>query len=257
MPLLNVDNVSFRYGEQWVLRGIDFAVAKGDFLGIIGPNGSGKTTLLRVIDGILAPQEGVVLLEGTEIGKLRREALARSVAVVPQYSALAFPFSVEEVVLMGRAPHLGRWRFEGDEDNRIARKAMEMTDTLGLAARDMESLSGGERQRVLIARALAQEPRLMLLDEPTAFLDIRHQVDFFDRIRSLNRDRGLTVIAVTHDINLAAHYCDRIILLKDGRIGAAGPVDAVITEENIRKAYETRVMVDRHPGTGSPRITLT
>ena len=150
MPLLKVDNVSFRYGEQWVLRGIDFEVAKGDFLGIIGPNGSGKTTLLRVIDGILAPQEGAVSLEGTEIGKLRREALARSVAVVPQYSALAFPFSVEEVVLMGRAPHLGRWRFEGDEDNRIARKAMEMTDTLGLAARDMESLSGGERQRVAI-----------------------------------------------------------------------------------------------------------
>jgi len=257
MPLLNVDNVSFRYGEQWVLRGIDFAVEKGDFLGIIGPNGSGKTTLLRVIDGILAPQEGAVLLEGTEIGKLRREALARSVAVVPQYSALAFPFSVEEVVLMGRAPHLGRWRFEGDEDNRIARKAMEMTDTLGLAARDMESLSGGERQRVLIARALAQEPRLMLLDEPTAFLDIRHQVDFFDRIRSLNRDRGLTIIAVTHDINLAAHYCDRIILLKDGRIEATGPVEAVITEEHIRKAYETKVMVDRHPRTGSPRITLT
>jgi iron complex transport system ATP-binding protein len=257
MPLLNVDNVSFRYDGQWVLRGIDFEVEKGDFLGIIGPNGSGKTTLLRVIDGILAPQEGAVLLEGTEIGKLRREALARSVAVVPQYSALAFPFSVEEVVLMGRAPHLGRWRFEGDEDRLIARKAMEMTDTLGLSARDMESLSGGERQRVLIARALAQEPRLMLLDEPTAFLDIRHQVDFFDRIRALNRERGLTVIAVTHDINLAAHYCDRIILLKGGRIGAAGPVDAVITEENIRKAYETKILVDRHPGTGSPRITLT
>jgi iron complex transport system ATP-binding protein len=160
-------------------------------------------------------------------------------------------------VLMGRAPHLGRWRFEGDEDHRIAHNAMEMTDTLGLAARDMESLSGGERQRVLIARALAQEPRLMLLDEPTAFLDIRHQVDFFDRIRSLNCDRGLTVIAVTHDINLAAHYCDRIILLKDGRIEAAGPVDAVITEEHIRETYGTEVLVDRHPRTGSPRITLT
>jgi iron complex transport system ATP-binding protein len=257
MPLLRVDNVSFKYGEQWVLREIDFEVAKGDFLGVIGPNGSGKTTLLRVIDGILAPQEGAVALEGTEIGKLRREALARSVAVVPQYSALAFPFSVEEVVLMGRAPHLGRWRFEGDEDHRISQEAMEMTDTLGLAARDMESLSGGERQRVLIARALAQEPRLMLLDEPTAFLDIRHQVDFFDRIRSLNRDRGLTVIAVTHDINLAAHYCDRIILLKNGRIEAAGPVDAVITEEHIRETYGTEVLVDRHPRTGSPRITLT
>jgi len=158
---------------------------------------------------------------------------------------------------MGRAPHLGRWRFEGDEDHRIARKAMEMTDTVMLATRDMEPLSGGERQRGLIPRALAQEPRLMLLDEPTAFLDIRHQVDFFDRIRSLNREGGLTVIAVTHDINLAAHYCDRIILLKDGRIGAAGPVDAVITEEHIRQAYETEVMVDRHPRTGSPRITLT
>ena len=140
---------------------------------------------------------------------------------------------------------------------RLWRKAMEMTDTLALASRDMESLSGGERQRVLIARALAQEPRLMLLDEPTAFLDIRHQVDFFDRIRLLNRKRELTVIAVTHDINLAAHYCDRIILLKNGRIEAAGPVEAVITEEHIREAYETRILVDRHPGTGSPRITLT
>jgi len=257
MPLLSVDRVSFKYGEQWVLRGIDFEVEKGDFLGVIGPNGSGKTTLLRVIDGILRPQEGEVRLEGTEIGRLRRDALARSVAVVPQYSALAFPFSVEEVVLMGRSPHLGRWRFEGEQDHRIAREAMEMTDTLALAARDMESLSGGERQRVLIARALAQEPRLMLLDEPTAFLDIRHQVDFFDRIRALNRDRGLTIVAVTHDINLAAHYCDRVILLKDGRIEAAGSVEAVITDENIRRAYETRVLVDRHPATGSPRITLT
>lgn len=257
MPLLSVDSVSFKYGEQWVLRGIGFEVEKGDFLGVIGPNGSGKTTLLRVIDGILKPQEGEVRLEGAEIGRLRREALARCVAVVPQYSALAFPFSVEEVVLMGRSPHLGRWRFEGEQDLRIAREAMEMTDTLALAARDMDSLSGGERQRVLIARALAQEPRLMLLDEPTAFLDIRHQVDFFDRIRSLNRDKGLTVIAVTHDINLAAHYCDRIILLKDGRIEAAGPVEDVITEEHIRKAYETKILVDRHPGTGSPRITLT
>ncbi len=257
MPLLSVDRVSFKYGEQWVLRGIDFEVEKGDFLGVIGPNGSGKTTLLRIIDGILRPQEGEVRLEGTEIGRLRRDALARSVAVVPQYSALAFPFSVEEVVLMGRSPHLGRWRFEGEQDHRIAREAMEMTDTLALAARDMESLSGGERQRVLIARALAQEPRLMLLDEPTAFLDIRHQVDFFDRIRALNRDRGLTIVAVTHDINLAAHYCDRVILLKDGRIEAAGSVEAVITDENIRRAYETRVLVDRHPATGSPRITLT
>jgi iron complex transport system ATP-binding protein len=257
MPLLSVDNVSFKYGEKWVLRGIDFGVEKGDFLGIIGPNGSGKTTLLRVIDGILTPQEGAVFLEGTEIGKLRRDLLARSVAVVPQYAALAFPFSVEEVVLMGRSPHLGRWRFEGAQDLRIAREAMEMTDTLGLATRDMESLSGGEHQRVLIARALAQEPGLMLLDEPTAFLDIRHQVDFFDRIRTLNRERGLTVIAVTHDINLAAHYCDRIILLKDGRIEATGPVEAVITEQNIRETYGTEVLVDRHPRTGSPRITLT
>lgn len=257
MPLLSVDNVSFRYGEQWVLRGVAFEVEKGDFLGVIGPNGSGKTTLLRIIDGILKPREGEVRLEGMEIGRLRREALARSVAVVPQYSTLAFPFSVEEVVLMGRSPHLGRWRFEGEQDLRIAREAMEMTDTLALASRDMESLSGGERQRVLIARALAQEPRLMLLDEPTAFLDIRHQVDFFDRIRALNRRRELTVIAVTHDINLAAHYCDRIILLKNGRIEAAGPVETVITEEHIRKAYETRILVDRHPGTGSPRITLT
>ena len=256
MPLLNVRDVSFKYREAWGIQNVSFTVAQGDFVGIIGPNGSGKTTLLRIIDGILLPQQGVVLLQGADVAKLRRETLASSVAVVPQYTALAFPFSVEEVVLMGRAPHLGRWRFEGEEDRRIARTAMAITDTLALAARDMESLSGGERQRVLIARALAQEPLLLLLDEPTAFLDIRHQVDFFNRIRMLNCEKGLTVVAITHDINLAAHYCERIIMLKDGCIAAAGPAGEVITEESIRATYETEVLVDRHPRTGSPRITL-
>jgi len=256
MPLLNVDNVSFRYGEQWVLRGIDFEVEKGDFLGVIGPNGSGKTTLLRVIDGILAPQEGAVLLEGTEIGKLRREALARSVAVVPQYSALAFPFSVEEVVLMGRAPHLGRWRFEGDEDQRIARKAMEMTDTLGLAARDMESLSGGERQRVLIARALAQEPRIMLLDEPTSFLDLKFKREIFRLIAALSRDTGLTVALVSHDIDLAAMYCSRLVMLKQGSMYTEGTPHDVVTAEHIGAVYECPVLVDINPATGRPRTSI-
>jgi iron complex transport system ATP-binding protein len=168
---------------------------------------------------------------------------------------MIFPFLVQEVVLMGRVPHLGKWRFEGEKDLTIVNRAMAMTDTLALADRNMNRLSGGERQRVLIARALAQEPQLMLLDEPTASLDIRHQVEFFNLIKTLNVTRDLTVIAATHDINLASLYCDRIILLKEGRIRVAGRPAEVITEEHIQAVYETPVMVDRHPITDLPQVT--
>jgi iron complex transport system ATP-binding protein len=157
---------------------------------------------------------------------------------------------------MGRAPHLGKWRFEGETDFRIAREAMQMTDTLALKDRSMNALSGGERQRVLIARALAQQPQIMLLDEPTAFLDIRHQIDFFDLIRELNRNQALTVVAVTHDINLASLYCDRIVLLREGHVHCKGSPQEVISESNIRAVYETNVSVDVNPVTGRPRVTL-
>ncbi len=256
MSIVKLKNIGFRYDESWILKNISFEVNKGEFIGVIGPNGSGKTTLLKVIDGILAPEEGETWINGISSAKIKRENRAKMIAVVPQESTMIFPFSVYEIVLMGRAPHLGKWRFEGEMDFGIARQAMEMTDTLHLMNRSMNALSGGERQRVLIARALAQQPQIMLLDEPTAFLDIKHQIDFFDLIKTLNQNQSLTVIAATHDINLASLYCDKIILLRNGHIHCMGTPDDVIAETNIKDVYETNVTVDRNPVTGQPRVTL-
>lgn len=255
MTMVTLKNVSFRYEEHWVLKNITCEVKKGEFVGIIGPNGSGKTTLVKVIDGVLTPQEGEVWINGLSSRKLKREELAKIIAVVPQESMMTFPFTVQEIVLMGRAPHLGRWRFEGDTDFQIARQAMELTDTLALMNRSMNALSGGERQMVLIARALAQQPQIMLLDEPTAFLDLKHQIGFFDVVQSLNKNQSLTVIAVTHDINLASLYCDRVILLNKGEIHCMGSPAEVITETHIKEVYETNVIIDKSPATGKPRVT--
>ena len=256
MSILQADKISFSYNGAWVLRDVTFEIQTGDFVGLIGPNGSGKTTLLKLIDDILQPLEGTIRIHGTPVRQMKREALAKIVSVVPQESPMIFPFMVQEVVLMGRAPHLGKWRFEGEKDFAIMRRAMEMTDTLALAGRNMNRLSGGERQRVLIARALAQEPQLMLLDEPTAFLDIRHQVEFFNLIKTLNRNQGLTVMAVTHDINLAAQHAGRIILLYCGKNYAIGKPAEVITAANIKEVYDVDVLVDQNPQSGLPRITL-
>jgi iron complex transport system ATP-binding protein len=255
MPSIRLEKVGFRYDRSWVLKGVSLDAERGAFLGILGPNGSGKTTLLNLIDGVIAPREGRVLLEGTDAASLERNELARMVAVVPQDSPLIFSFTVQEIVLMGRAPHLGRWRFEGKRDFEIARDVMERTGTLPLAGRSMSELSGGERQRVLIARALAQEPRILLLDEPTSNLDIRHQSTFFSLVSELNRTQGLTVIAVSHDINLASLYCRRIVLLKEGAVYGEGTPEDIITEESILDVFGAPVRVDRHPQTGRPRIT--
>jgi iron complex transport system ATP-binding protein len=255
MSILRLEKIGFKYAEDWILKDISFEVLKGEFMGVLGPNGSGKTTLLKLIDGILGAREGGLWIDGLAVAEMKRETLARLVAVVPQDSQMVFPFTVQEIVLMGRMPHLGQWRFEGERDFEIAREAMEMTDTWSLAARKMNTLSGGERQRVLIARALAQQPRLLLLDEPTAFLDIRHQIDFFDLIRRLNREQTLTVIAVTHDINLASLYCDRIILLNEGSVHCMGEPAKVITVSHIQDVYKTPVSVDRNPVTGLPMVT--
>jgi len=256
VSIIKIAGVDFRYKDVWALRDISFDVRRGEFLGIIGPNGSGKTTLIRIIDGILVPEKGDVSVNGNNIRGMRRRDLARLVAVVPQDSAMIFPFRALEVVMMGRSPHLGMLRFEGDRDFEITRRAMEMTDTISLADRSMDKLSGGERQRVLIARALAQEPEVVLLDEPTAFLDIKHQAAFFGLMKMLNGGKGLTVLAVTHDINLASAYCDRIMLLKNGRIHSLGVPGEVITEANIKEVYETDVLVDANPLNGLPRVTL-
>jgi len=256
MIILRADKVGFQYGEQWVLKDVTFEVREGEVLGIIGPNGSGKTTLLKILDGILTPREGHVWLRDRDISQIGREILAKAIGVVPQDYSMYFPFSVEEIVLMGRTPHLGLLRFEGQKDFAIARRAMEMTDTTGFSRRGMGELSGGERQRVLIARAITQEPQILLLDEPTTYLDIKHQVALFQLMKMLHEKENLTVIVVTQDINLAAQYCDRVLLLKNGRFFSMGPPGEVITSENIQKVYETDVLVDPHPHTGLPRVTL-
>ena len=258
MDILNLENISFFYdADSLVLQNISFAVKKGEFLGIIGPNGSGKTTLLRICNRILIPCKGTVTVDGTDIRKIKRNALARTAAFVAQDSPDIFPFTVEENVLMGRTPHLGRLQFEGKMDFAIARQAMEATGTLPLASRSMTDLSGGEKKRVMIARALAQEPRILYLDESTAHLDMKHQTAIFDLLKTLNRKNQLTVIVVTHDINMASLYCDRLLLLSQGSIFASGLPEEVITEANILEVYETRVTIDRNPTTGLPRISLS
>ncbi len=253
--MINVSSVSFRYVDQWVLRDISFDVTKGEFLGVIGPNGSGKTTLLKSLNRILVPQEGDVLVGGVNVKEIKRRELARVVGMVPQEAPMVFPFTVLELVLMGRAPYLKGLSFEGEKDCEIARRAMEMTDTLQFSKRVVGALSGGEKQRVLIARAIAQEPDVMLLDEPTSFLDIKHQIEIYDLIKGLSLGNGLTIVGVSHDINMAAQYCDRIILLSNGRVYKVGTPEEVITWENIEGVYGCIVLVDKNPVTGKPRIT--
>ena len=231
------------FGDRPVLRGVDLRVAPGELVGILGPNGSGKTTLLRAARGLLPPDAGRVALFGRAPDAWDRRALARRVALVPQRDEMLFPFTVEEVVLMGRWPHVGGLGFEGPEDRRIVRDALDELELLPLRHRPMTTLSGGERQRAVVARALAQQPELMLLDEPTSALDIRHQVGVLELLRARNRDAGLTVVAVLHDLNLATLFCDRVVLLGDGAVHADGPTAEVVTYANVRAVYRTEVYV--------------
>jgi iron complex transport system ATP-binding protein len=254
--MIEVNSVSFRYHEDWVLQDISFRVEKGEFVGVIGPNGSGKTTLLKILYRLLSPQKGEILFELMPMKKMDRTDLAKRIAVVAQETHLLFPFSVLETVLMGRSPHLGHLMFESEKDVGITKKAMEWTKMLPFSERSMDELSGGERKRVFIARALAQEPEVILLDEPTANLDIHHQMDFLDLILNLNRERGLTIVMASHDMNIASEFCDRLILLQGGGIYKIGTPDEVITQENIEKVYGCEVWVDQNPFSGMPRISL-
>jgi iron complex transport system ATP-binding protein len=223
---------------------------------IIGPNGSGKTTLLRLINGSLLPDSGEIYVGKKNTSQYKRKEIAQKVAIVPQETSAVFPFYVEEIVLMGRFPHLGNYRFENKEDYKIVHEAMEKTDTLAFARRRFNELSAGERQRVLIARALAQKPEILLLDESTAFLDLKHQLRFLKLLKQLNRDDGLTIVFVTHDINLAAQHADKIILLYSGKIYAIGNPAEVISARNMKEVYEVDTLVDANPQNGSPRVTL-
>jgi iron complex transport system ATP-binding protein len=252
--MLEAEAVTARYGAITALSGVSLAVTRGEMLAVVGPNGSGKSTLLRVLSGILAPAAGRVRLAGRELRTHPRREIARRLAVVPQQTALEFPFSVLEVVLMGRAPHLGGFGFPGERDLAIARDAMARTGVAGFARRALQELSIGERQRVIVARALAQEPEVLLLDEPTAFLDIRHQAEIYDLMAELNCERELTVVSVLHDLNLAAMYFGRVAMLARGTMHSVGPPAAVLTYRAIKEVYETEVYVAPNDVTGTVNV---
>jgi iron complex transport system ATP-binding protein len=254
--MIEVHSVSFRYHEDWVLQDVSFRVEKGEFVGVIGPNGSGKTTLLKTLYRLLSPQKGEILFELAPLREMSRNDIAKRIAVVSQETQLLFPFSVLETVLMGRSPYLGHLMFESEKDLEIAKRAMEWTNLLPFSERSMDELSGGERKRVFIARALAQEPEVILLDEPTANLDIHHQMDFLDLILTLNREKGLTIVMASHDMNIASEFCDRLILFQKGKIYKIGAPEEVITKENIESVYGCKVWIDQNPVSGMPRISL-
>jgi len=240
--------------DSFTLQDISFSVPKGDFLGIIGPNGSGKTSLLRAITRILKTQKGEIYLQGENLRHLNVNALAKKIAVVSQ-NTTTHCIPVEDYVLLGRIPHHRRFQFlDSRQDMKIANKCMEMTGTLKFKNKDLGQLSGGERQLVLIARALAQEPELLLLDEPTSFLDISHQVHIMDLIKRLNRESGLTVITVLHDLNMAGEYCSRLLLMKEGHLYKIGTADEVLNYQYIEAVYQTLVVVGKSPVSSRPYI---
>ncbi len=254
--MLLLQNVSAGYAERLVLQDIAVNVTAGEFVGLIGPNGSGKTTLLRVISGVLPARQGEVRLGGRRLPEMGRRDVAMRVAALLQDCASGLAFSVGELVLMGRSPHLPRFGRETVHDLAIARRAMDLAGVSHIADRPITELSGGERQRAFLAMCLAQEPELLLLDEPTNHLDIGHQLSILNLIKDLSRQAGMTVVAVFHDLNLAAEFCDRLVLLDRGRMAGAGTPAEVLTAEMILNVYGARVFVGRNPVSNAPHVVL-
>ena len=252
---VEAEAVSFSVEAKALLDRIDVRAGRGQFVGLIGPNGAGKSTLLRTLAGVLRHQQGRVRLEASDLRSMTARDVARIVALIPQIAPYTQGFTALELVLMGRYPHLGRFEVEGEADDRIARSAMRLTETEELAARTLDTLSGGERQRVFVARALAQRPRILLLDEPTSNLDVLHQLTVLGLVRTLV-DGGLTAIAAIHDLNLAARYCDRLVLLSNGRVLTEGRPDEVLEPATIESAFGVRSAVYRDPATGALAISL-
>lgn len=239
----------------WCLREINLEFRLGELVGLVGPNGAGKTTLIRALAGQLAPTAGEVTLGGRSLRTFGRLELARRLGYLPQDVRSSFSYSCEEVVAQGRYPHLGTFGVLSRRDREIVWRAMEWTSTQAFARRPLDDLSGGERQRVLLASVLAQGGEFLLLDEPTSALDMHHQVDVYERVSQLARE-GLGVIMITHDLNLAALYCDRLVLLHEGKVAACGTPETVVVEDVLRRVYETDLIVNRNPVTGTPMVVL-
>ncbi len=247
MVELKVRGVSCKYDSIPALDGVEFSVHSHEFIGILGPNGSGKTSLLRTISRVLRPIVGTVLVDEDDVYSMTPTSVARKIAVVPQDGSVNFNFTALEIVMMGRNPHLSPFQLESRRDLQVAKRAMAQARCLHLANRRINELSGGERRRVLIARALAQEPYLLLLDEPTLNLDINNQIELMRTVRSLCSERGIAVLSVFHDFNLAARYSDYIILLNEGRVFSVGTPEEVLTKENLKEVFKVNAEISKHP----------
>ncbi len=263
VPAFSVRGLSFRYDHapdcRWALRHVQYAVEAGTIVGIIGPNGSGKTSLLKLLMKLLHPESGEIRVFGKDIETVSPATLARRIAFVPQETPQLFPFTLGELVLMGRFPFhqpFAGWGWDAADDVRHATRAMHSMEIASLANRMMSDVSGGERQRAMIARALTQDADVLLLDEPTAFLDLHHQLDIARKLRQLNREQGLTVVMVSHDLNLASQCCDQLLLLHQGEIAAQGHPADVIRSDVLEPVYRCEVIVDQHPRSHAPRVAV-
>ena len=255
-PAVRLEHVQVGYGHHAILRDLSLAVPQGSFFIIIGPNSAGKTTLAKTLAGQLRPQQGMVEILGRPLASYSRKGLARRVAVVPQYTPIYIPFTVRDVVLMGRSPHLTLAGLETRRDLKIAAEAMAATQVDHLAHRRLNQLSGGEIQRVIIARAICQQPQIIILDEPTASLDLAHQVHIMDLLEQLKGSLGFTVIMISHDLNLAAMYADTLLLLHQGRVAAQGEPAQVLTYERLEETYGCVLLVGENPLMQKPQVTL-
>ncbi len=261
--MLTARQIGFGYGEggpgagrnAFALQAVSLEVPRGSLTGLLGPNGCGKTTLLRLLAGVAEPQSGDIQIDGRDLRQMSRRAVARTVAVVPQDTHTAFEYTALEMVLMGRHPHLGLFQLEGPDDLAIAQDAMRATGVDHLAGRPYATLSGGEKQRVVIAGALAQAAQVLLLDEPTASLDLGYQLEIASLLATLNRDRGVTMVLATHDLNLAASICDNLVLMREGRVLVQGPPSEVLTSATVRQIYDVEADVRFHETAGHLTVT--
>ncbi|HWP67604.1 MAG TPA: ABC transporter ATP-binding protein [Candidatus Limnocylindria bacterium] len=249
---LAADAVTFAFGERTVVADVDLALAPGELVAVLGPNGSGKSTLLRLLAGLAVPRAGAVRLDGRDLRTLDRRTVARRLALVPQDPRVDYPFTALEVTLMGRAPHQRGLGLPSPRDLAIAEQALRCVDAASLAARPLDRLSGGERQRVFLARALAQQPEVLLLDEPVTHLDVRHQLDVHALLCRLCRERQLACVTVVHDLNLALSYCDRALVLSAGRVAAQGPPAVALDAACVAAVFGVQMLTVAHPQTGAP-----
>ena len=256
MIKLEIENLSLAYGHSVVMRDLTFQVTPGEMVGLIGPNGSGKSTVIKAISRVIPPYSGKILADGRDIARIHRAELARLIGVVPQMPLLLSTFTAFEIVLMGRNPHLGLLQYESAGDMAITWQAMGRTNTQSLAGRQVGELSGGEIQRLVIARVLTQQPKSILLDEPTSNLDINYQIEVLDLIKSLCKEDNLAVVITLHDLNLASQYCDRLVLVNHGRVHAQGTPVEVINTKNIEDVYGAGGCVYAHPVNGLPTVLL-